>query len=293
MTPHDALQQYFNFPSFRPGQAEALEHVLAGRNTLVVMPTGAGKSLIYQLAALLLPGTTLVSSPLVALMKDQVDSLTRRQIAATFVNSSLDTAEQARRLRAMAEGQYKIVLVAPERLRSRAFRNALSHLSISLLAIDEAHCLSQWGHDFRPDYLHIAEARKAFKAPMTLALTATATPRVQDDITRLLGIADAQRLVAGFNRPNLTFEVFNAPDEADKLAIVRDFLKDVEGAGIIYTGTRARCGRSCRVHARCGRRGGTALPWHARSQHTLTSARCVHGGRFARRRRHQCVRHGH
>ncbi len=238
MNTHDALRHYFNFPAFRPGQEEALNHVLAGRSTLVVMPTGSGKSLIYQLAALLLPGVTLVISPLVALMKDQIDGLNRRQIAATFINSSLDTSEQSRRLRALAEGQYKIVLVAPERLRSRAFREALARVSLGLLAVDEAHCLSQWGHDFRPDYLHIAEARHEFKAAVTLALTATATPRVQDDIIRLLDLPNAERVVTGFNRPNLTFEVLSAPDVSAKLKLVRDFLTSVEGAGIIYVGTR-------------------------------------------------------
>ena len=235
---HAALHRHFNFPAFRPGQEAALQSVLNGRHTLVVMPTGSGKSLIYQLAALQLPGVTLVISPLIALMKDQVDSLTRRGIAATFINSTLATSEQTHRLRALSEGRFKIVLVAPERLRSRAFREALSRTPISLLTVDEAHCLSQWGHDFRPDYLHIAEARSQFKAPVTLALTATATPRVQDDIIRLLGLEQAERIITGFNRPNLTLEVFSTPDVKAKLNFLRDFLAQVDGAGIIYTGTR-------------------------------------------------------
>ncbi|MEK7276586.1 MAG: RecQ family ATP-dependent DNA helicase, partial [Chloroflexota bacterium] len=235
---HAALHQHFAFPRFRPGQEEAIQHVLDKRDTLVVMPTGAGKSLIYQLSALLLPGAALVFSPLVSLMKDQIDSLTRRNIPATFINSSNDAAEQGRRLRALADGQYKIVLVAPERLRSRAFRETLARIPISLLAVDEAHCLSQWGHDFRPDYLHIADARRDFQPLLTLALTATATPRVQDDIIRMLGLPNAERLVTGFNRPNLTFEVFSTPDARNKLAFLRAFLAEAEGAGIIYTGTR-------------------------------------------------------
>lgn len=233
-----ALHQHFNFPAFRPGQEEALRHVLNNHHTLVVMPTGSGKSLIYQLAALQLPGTTLVISPLIALMKDQVDSLTRRGIAATFVNSTLTASEQTDRLRALSEGRFKIVLVAPERLRSRAFREALAHIPIGLLTVDEAHCLSQWGHDFRPDYLHIAETREHFSAPITLALTATATPRVQDDIIRLLGVDHAERIITGFNRPNLTLEVFSTPDVKAKLNFLRDFLAQADGAGIIYTGTR-------------------------------------------------------
>ena len=163
---------------------------LAFLNALLkqIQSSASGKSLIYQLAALAAPGAALVVSPLVALMKDQVDSLTRRDIPATFVNSSLDAAEQHRRLRALAAGQYKIVLVAPERFRSRAFREALGRVPLSLLALDEAHCLSQWGHDFRPDYLRLADARREFNPPVTLALTATATPRVQEDIIRPLDL---------------------------------------------------------------------------------------------------------
>jgi ATP-dependent DNA helicase RecQ len=236
-----ALTRHFGFSAFRPGQQEALDHVLAGHDTLVVMPTGSGKSLIYQLAALELPGLTLVVSPLVALMKDQADSLARRGLPATFINSSLDPAEQSRRLRDLAEGACKIVLVAPERFRSRAFRQALARVPLSLLAVDEAHCLSQWGHDFRPDYLQLAQARQDFNAPVTLALTATATPKVQDDILRLLGLRDARRLITGFNRPNLTFEVIPVYQSRDKLKHLRRLLGELpaaEGGGIIYAGTR-------------------------------------------------------
>ncbi len=253
-----ALSQHFGLTSFRPGQEPALQHVLNGSDTLAVMPTGWGKSLIYQLAALILPGTALIISPLVALMKDQVDSLVRRGVSATFINSSLDAAEIARRLRAVAAGECKIVLVAPERLHNRAFVSALRRLPISLITVDEAHCISQWGHDFRPDYLHIADVRQllngpsvegsalnAFHAPRApmLALTATATPRVQDDIVRRLGMSDAQRVVMGFDRPNLIFEVFSVLDAGAKQRFIRDFLSaddasGAPGAGIIYTGTR-------------------------------------------------------
>lgn len=207
---------------------------------MVVMPTGSGKSLIYQLAALLLPGTALVISPLVALMKDQVDRLVRRGLPATFINSSLDGAEQARRLRGVAAGEFKMVLVAPERLGSRAFRLAVRRLPLSLLVVDEAHCVSQWGHDFRPDYLHIAEARRALQVRVTLALTATAAPRVQNDIVRLLDLRGAVRLVSSFNRPNLSFEVRPAPDTSTKQRLLEDWLRAVEPGtgGIIYTGTR-------------------------------------------------------
>jgi ATP-dependent DNA helicase RecQ len=248
----EALHSTFGFSAFRPGQAEALEHVLAGRDTLVVMPTGSGKSLIYQLAGLMLPGTTLVISPLVALMKDQVDSLARRKVAATFINSTLDMPEYRRRMQGITNGQYKLVLVAPERLRNAAFLSAIARLPISVLAIDEAHCLSQWGHDFRPDYLRIGEARAALQnahphrpasngnraLPATLALTATATPRVQDDIVHMLGLPQAERLVTGFNRPNLSFEVYPMYGANAKEIFLRDFLAENTGAGIIYVGTR-------------------------------------------------------
>lgn len=232
------LYRHFSFPDFRPGQQQALEYVLAGHDTLVVMPTGHGKSLIYQLAALLKPGTTLVISPLISLMKDQVDSLTQRDIPATLINSSISTSEQSQRLRAMMQGFFKIVLVAPERLRSQSFLNALKRVSIDMLVVDEAHCLSQWGHNFRPDYLHIAELRQHFKIPVILALTATATQKVQDDIIDLLRLSQAKRLITGFNRPNLSLEVFSTPNERAKLGLLSDFLNSVEGAGIVYAGTR-------------------------------------------------------
>ena len=234
----DALHTYFGFREFRPGQEQALRHTLAGSDTLVVMPTGSGKSLIYQLAGLLLPGVTVVISPLVALMKDQVDRLVRRKLPATFINSSLTSTEQSRRLYELAAGQHKLVLVAPERLRSRAFHQALAQVNVSLLAVDEAHCVSQWGHDFRPDYLHVGEARQMFKAPVTVALTATATQRVQDDIIGLLGMGQARRVVTGFNRPNISFEVYPASGESAKLRLLAERLAEVDGAGLIYTGTR-------------------------------------------------------
>ncbi len=233
------LHTHFGFTAFRPGQAEAIEHLLSGRHTLVVMPTGAGKSLVYQLAAMHRPGLTLVVSPLIALMKDQVDSLARRNIPATYVNSALPTDEQVRRLQGLAEGAYRLVYVAPERLRSVPFQQALSRVTVGLLAVDEAHCISQWGHDFRPDYLHIAAARTQMGEPVTVALTATATPQVQDDIVRLLGLPSTRRIITGFNRPNLTFEVRYTTDLPAKLLALQNLLADLdEGAAIVYVGTR-------------------------------------------------------
>ena len=235
-----ALHSYFNFDSFRPGQAEAIQSIEQGKHTLVVMPTGAGKSLIFQLAALQRTGLTLVISPLIALMKDQVDSLARRKIPATYINSALSAPEQSERLGGLAEGRYRLVYVAPERLRSTAFLEAIRKQSVSLLAVDEAHCISEWGHDFRPDYLHIAAARSKLGQPLTVALTATATPRVQDDILRLLGLGAAStRIVTGFNRPNLTLDVAYTSGLEAKLRALRELLAAQDGGAVIlYTGTR-------------------------------------------------------
>ena len=234
-----SLQSNFGFTSFRLGQAEAIQSLLDDQHTLVVMPTGAGKSLIYQLASLHLPGLTLVISPLIALMKDQVDSLTRHHIPAAFINSALPVNEQNRRLEILAKGGYRIVYVAPERLRSAPFYKALRQQKVSLLAVDEAHCISEWGHDFRPDYLYIATARAALGNPLTIALTATATPQVQDDILRLLSLPAACRIVTGFNRPNLTFEVRYTASLQAKLQALRELITNSEdGATIVYAGTR-------------------------------------------------------
>jgi ATP-dependent DNA helicase RecQ len=235
---------------FRPGQWESIQSLLSGHHTLTVMPTGAGKSFIFQLAALVLGAgltpapTTLVISPLIALMKDQVDGLTRRNIPATYINSALPAAEQAGRLENLAKGEYRIVYVAPERLRSVQFLSALRSQKICLLAVDEAHCISEWGHDFRPDYLHIAQARATFGNPLTAALTATATPQVQKDIIRLLGLGDsATRIVTGFNRPNLSLNVRYTSGPSAKLRALNELLDAglrpaSNSSVIVYTGTR-------------------------------------------------------
>lgn len=252
---HDDLLTYFGFSTLRPGQAEAIQSLLSGQHTLAIMPTGAGKSLIYQFTALKLEGITIVISPLIALMKDQVDSLNRREISATFINSTISTFEQKERLSHLSQGKYKLIYVAPERLRSVQFLQALQSLTqpptskagLSLLAIDEAHCISEWGHNFRPDYLHIAEARKKLRNPLTVALTATATPKVQSDIVHMLGLPDStHRIVTGFNRPNLTLEVRYTINTETKFQVLTELLKfDTDekpgsdrGATLIYTGTR-------------------------------------------------------
>lgn len=235
-----SLQAHFGFPSFRAGQEGAIQSLLNRQHTLAIMPTGAGKSLIYQFAALQLEGITLVISPLIALMKDQVDALNRRGIPATFINSAITVSEQKERLALLPHGKYKLLYVAPERLRSVNFLQSLQSLPLSLLAVDEAHCISEWGHDFRPDYLHIAEARKTLGNPLTAALTATATPKVQSDIVRLLGLPEStNRIITGFNRPNLTLEVKYLAGVEAKFRALNELLSPTShSATLIYTGTR-------------------------------------------------------
>lgn len=237
MTPEDALQKYFGMPSFRAPQGDIIRAVLDKKDTLVVMPTGGGKSLCFQLPALLLPGVTLVVSPLIALMKDQVDALQARGLPAGLLNSSQSLEEQRETLDAIRNRTLKLVYVAPERFRSQSFLNALPRDAISLFAIDEAHCLSQWGHDFRPDYMRLGEARKAIGNPPCIALTATATPDVQLDIKKSLEMEHTAEFVAGFARDNLSFRVRQTSSDSDKLQALQALIKQ-HTTGIIYCATR-------------------------------------------------------
>jgi ATP-dependent DNA helicase RecQ len=232
------LRKHFGIASFRVGQQAAIESVLGGRDTLVVMPTGSGKSLIYQFIAVATNGLALVISPLIALMKDQVDSLQRRDIPATFINSTVSADEQKRRIEKMIAGAYRLVYIAPERLQNITFLEALKQVKVTLLAVDEAHCISQWGHDFRPDYLSLGTMREIIGHPITVALTATATPVVQVDIVSQLHLHDANRIITGFSRPNLVFYTRYTPDSQTKLGAIRKILGTISGAGIIYVGTR-------------------------------------------------------
>jgi ATP-dependent DNA helicase RecQ len=255
------LWERFGFAGLRPGQAEAIEPVLEGRDTLVVMPTGAGKSLVYQLAACLKPGITVVISPLIALMKDQVDVLTRRGIPVAALHSAQGAAEQRSALAALRAGLLRMVYVAPERLQNRSFLNALAEAHVSLLAVDEAHCISQWGHDFRPDYLQIGRARERMGRPPVVALTATATPRVQEDIAASLALREPARVVTGFNRPNLCFEVRSTPGAADKRRALTELLEKETGAVLVYASTRKQVEAVTR-HLR-GTLGRDARSYHA------------------------------
>ena len=236
------LHRHFGHDAFREGQSEAIRSVLAGRDVVLVMPTGSGKSLCYQLTALLLPGVTVVVSPLIALMKDQVDALERKGIPATFLNSSVDSSDMAYRLDGVRQGRYKLVYVAPERFRNRRFADALAAAQVSLFTVDEAHCVSQWGHDFRPDYLNLKHVLEQLGPARVLAVTATATPDVRNDIIKQLGLGAAPReapvvTVTGFARPNLYLSVTRCPSHRHKF---ERLVQTVEAyrCGIVYCSTR-------------------------------------------------------
>jgi ATP-dependent DNA helicase RecQ len=237
----DQALQRFGLKSFRPGQGEVISQVLAGQDCLCVMPTGGGKSLCYQLPAIVRPGLTIVVSPLIALMKDQVDALARRGIPATLINSSLSAYEQNDRLQDVVDGKHRLVYVAPERLRNQRFLEAIRSVPIQLLAIDEAHCISEWGHDFRPDYARIGRFRESLGNVQTIALTATATPRVRDDICNILRLRSPKMFITGFARTNLHFGALICHSDREKDWALCDFLKSKPGFGIIYASTRKRC----------------------------------------------------
>jgi ATP-dependent DNA helicase RecQ len=232
----------FGLCDFRAGQHEVIRAILSGGDCVCIMPTGGGKSLCYQLPSVMREGLTLVVSPLIALMKDQVDSMTDLEIAATYINSSLSPEVQQERLQKISEGQFDLVYIAPERFRSRRFIQSIAAAKVQLLAIDEAHCVSQWGHDFRPDYARLGQVRERLGQPQTIALTATATPDVRQDLIQLLGLQDPQIFITGFARPNLSYEVLNCNNRREKDQTLQQFLKENEGPGIIYASSRERCG---------------------------------------------------
>lgn len=230
------LREKFKAGSFRSSQKEIILRAIAGKHSLVLMPTGMGKSLCYQLPALMLDGLTLVISPLIALMKDQVDGLKRLDIDAEYINSSLSKTEREQRYKNVRDGKYKILFISPERFRKSHFMEALAARRISLLAIDEAHCVSRWGNDFRPDYSRIREFRENLGNPVTVALTATATREVEADIIDKIGIAPDEIMVfnEGICRPNLHLSVVETIDEPEKFSKVYSLLKETRGSVIIY-----------------------------------------------------------
>ncbi|WP_302939820.1 DNA helicase RecQ [Megamonas funiformis] len=231
------LQKFYGYEDFRPGQKKVVESLLNKNDTVAIMPTGAGKSICFQIPALLFEGVTLVISPLISLMKDQVDSLRQLGIAAVYINSSVSKAQLYKDLQDISAGFYKIIYIAPERLTSEYLPDSFKNLNISMVAVDEAHCLSQWGHDFRPSYRNILNFTNSLRIkPIISAFTATATPEVKTDIINLLGLKQPNVFVTGFDRPNLYFSVLRG-EVKDKFVI--DYVKKHQDeAGIIYVGTR-------------------------------------------------------
>lgn len=253
------LQTHFGYESFRTGQEQAITQVFEGRNTICVMPTGGGKSMCYQIPALAMEGTTIVVSPLISLMKDQVDSLQAAGIPAAAINSSLDVHEVREILHEVQMGIVKLLYIAPERLDSEMFLDGLQGVKVPLIAVDEAHCISQWGHDFRPSYRLISRMLEIFPDhPTVLALTATATPQVRDDICRILDIEEEHTVITGFERANLSFSVIQGQDRE---RFIRDYVqKNDKEAGIIYAATRKTVDS---VYEALIKRGIKAAKYHA------------------------------
>ena len=253
------LKQYFGYTSFRPGQHEVIQTLLEGRDCLAIMPTGAGKSICFQLPALMMPGVTLVISPLISLMKDQVDSLVNQEIPATYINSQCTFEEAKARFAAIRAGRVKLVYISPERLENEFFTSFMQSLPISMFIIDEAHCVSQWGHDFRPSYCAIKDWIAALpRRPVVGAFTAMATEKVKEDMMTLLGLEKERIFIGGFDRPNLYFRVVRTNRKLDfALAYVQQHQED---SGIIYAATRKEVDR---VYEELTRRGIRAGRYHA------------------------------
>lgn len=253
------LKQYFGYSSFRPGQHEVIQTLLDGRDCLAIMPTGAGKSICFQLPALMMPGVTLVISPLISLMKDQVDSLVNQEIPATYINSQCTFEEVKARFAAIRAGRIKLVYISPERLENQFFTAFMQTLPISMFIIDEAHCVSQWGHDFRPSYCAVRDWIAALpKRPVVGAFTATATEKVKHDMMSLLGLQKERIFIGGFDRPNLYFRVVHAKG---KMEFTLSYIaKHREDSGIIYAATRKEVDRIC---DELNRRGIKAGRYHA------------------------------
>ncbi|GIN86420.1 ATP-dependent DNA helicase RecQ [Heyndrickxia sporothermodurans] len=255
----ELLRSYFGYDQFRNGQSAIINQVLDGKDTVAIMPTGGGKSICYQIPALIYPGITIVISPLISLMKDQVDALNNAGIPATFINSTVDGSEMQERINGLASGRYKLLYIAPERLEAPTFIELIKRIKVSMIAIDEAHCISQWGHDFRPSYLLIKKFIEYINPkPVILALTATATPNVKEDICQLLQIPVNQVILTGFGRDNLIFKVVKGQDR--DLFVEEYVRKNRLQAGIIYAATRKEVER---IYLQLKKKGIEAGKYHA------------------------------
>ena len=268
MQKHQVLEHYFGYSQFRPGQEELIDGVLAGRDVFGIMPTGGGKSMCYQIPALMLPGITLVVSPLISLMRDQVLALKAAGVPAAYINSTLNAAQMQAVYRNLLAGKYKIVYIAPERLDYGGFGSVAERLNISFIAVDEAHCISQWGQDFRPSYLRILNFIENLpRRPRVGAFTATATKQVREDVERILNLRDPVRTVTGFDRPNLFFEVIKPEDKEDELLLQLAGKK--RKSGIIYCATRKKVESVCeflREHGYAATRYHAGLTEEERSE---------------------------
>jgi ATP-dependent DNA helicase RecQ len=272
------LQRYFGYADFRAPQLPAVQAVLSRRDALVVLPTGGGKSICFQVPALCFGRLTVVVSPLISLMADQVQALERRAIAATFLNSTLSPDETAARVERIRRGEVRLVYVAPERLTVGSTTKLLADAGVDLLAIDEAHCVSEWGQDFRPSYLKLVDVRRDLGEPQTIALTATATPGVRRDIARLLQLRNPEVVVGGFDRPNLTFRVQRVPDEPRRHQVMIHHLRAIRDPAVVYAATRRQVEQVARLLSSGGvnavaYHAGLAAERRARAQDTWMESR--------------------
>ena len=289
MRPIEILKRYFGYSSFRLEQEAIIEHILRRKDALVLMPTGGGKSLCYQIPAMLFDGITVVISPLISLMKDQVDALTANGIPAAYLNSSLSDGEQRHVIRRMKARELKLIYIAPERLMAEGFLGFLKTLDISLFAIDESHCISQWGHDFRPEYLRLFAIKGHFPLAPVAALTASADVVTRKDIVLKLGIREARQFISSFNRPNIHYFI---EQKREPYALLSAYMQQRKGdSGIVYALSRKSVDE---LAERLQGDGFSALPYHAgmdtaaRNRHQSNSS-----GRSKGHRCHHCLWHGH